>query len=496
MKALPLFSLLCIITLAAHAAAKPEIAELNFDPQCEQPGALKAAKAPAWITQITQIGGHYLANPRCWHVAPNAPEGLGRISIAIDRAQMKSNLVATILFEADDNADLAVQLFDAQGRVVVVDLFGNLVDVGKDAATDTFFIPLKKYPTADHLVIRRISGEVKVYGVVLYPVVTEGTPVKDELEKLARSLGDPLSPENPLVKGLQQIAKAGNVTLGGTKASDTKGGDAAGKVRGVYPGAVPPPAGMKIFPPTTEGLVGHWDFERGDASDASGRQHHARIRGGAQVENGLHGKALHTRKNPSSARDVSWDSATMPVTPDLNLTESLTVSAWIKYDSIAPNWGSQIVWFGDSQFGRDPWDLHLLNDGTLEFRTDRSVTGKPIFTVFDDELKLSPNGKPMPNQHVSVRSPKTLAPGTWYFVAGTLARLTPHLNILRLYVNGEQVGEVKTPESVNYPSDKMWMTIGGVDEGTWQNFDGLIDNVRVYNRPLSAAEIKSLSYQP
>ena len=485
-----------VLTASARAATKPEIAELNFDPQCEQAGALKAAKAPAWITQITQIGGHYLANPRCWHVAPAAPEGQGRISIAIDRTLMKQNLVATILFEADDTADLAVQLFDAQGRVVVVDLFGNLVDVGKDAATDTFFIPLHKYPSADHLVIRRISGEVKVYGVVLYPVVTEGTPVQEELEKLARTLGDPLSPENPLVKGLQHIAKGGNVPLGGTKVANAKDGDAAEKTRGVYPGALPPPAGMKIFPPSTEGLVGHWDFERGDASDASGRQHHGRIRGGAEIVDGLHGKALHLRKNPSSARAVSWDSATMPVTPDLNLTDSLTISAWIKYDTIAPTWGSQIAWFGDTQFGRDPWDLHLLNDGTLEFRTDRAVTGKPIFTVFGDELKLSAKGKPQPNQHVSVQSPKTLAAGTWYFVAGSIARLTPHLNVLKLYVNGEQVAEVKTPESVNYPSDQMWMTIGGVDEGTWQNFDGLIDDVRIYNRPLSAPEIKALSYQP
>jgi hypothetical protein len=102
----------------------------------------------------------------------------------------------------------------------------------------------------------------------------------------------------------------------------------------------------------------------------------------------------------------------------------------------------------------------------------------------------------MMNQHVGVWSPDTLAPETWYFVAGTIEKIAPRKTVLRLFVNGDSVGEVRTPEVVNYPTDKMWMTIGAVDLGTWQNFDGLIADVRVYNRPLSAAEIKTLYQQP
>ena len=162
----------------------------------------------------------------------------------------------------------------------------------------------------------------------------------------------------------------------------------------------------------------------------------------------------------------------------------------------SPSWGLQIVWFGDPQYGRDPWELHLLTDGTLELRTDRSVTGRPVFTVFEDEIQLSPKGVPMMNQHVGVESPDTLAPETWYFVAGTIEKLAPRQSVLKLFVNGEQVGAVQTPEVVNYPIAKMWMTIGAVDQGTWQNFDGLIEDVRVYNRPLTPAEIQALYQQP
>lgn len=35
-----------------------------------------------------------------------------------------------------------------------------------------------------------------------------------------------------------------------------------------------------------------------------------------------------------------------------------------------------------------------------------------------------------------------------------------------------------------------------MDDGTWQNFNGVIDEVRVYNRALTPAEIKALYSQP
>jgi len=167
----------------------------------------------------------------------------------------------------------------------------------------------------------------------------------------------------------------------------------------------------------------------------------------------------------------------------------------LDYASIAPRWGSQIAWFGDSQFGRDPWVLHLLTDGSVEFRSDRSVTGRPVFTVFEDEIQLSSAGKPMLNQHVAVHSPGTLAPGQWYFVAGVLEKISPRQRALKLYVNGQAVAETRTAEVVNYPTEGMFLTIGAVDGGTWQNFDGLIDEVRVYDRALAAAEIAALYRQ-
>ncbi len=495
----PLLSLLLLMLMrvAGGAAVAPEVVELSFSTRFARPGALEETKVPAWITKVEQRDGRFTDGPNCWQVMAAVPEGQGRLEITLDRKQIGGSLVATVLFDAGEDADVAVQLFDAHGRVVVVDLYGNLVDVGAAAKTDTFILPLGKYPTAEKVVIRRISGALKVYGVVLYPVVNEGTPVKEELEKLARVLGDPLSPDNPLVKGLQQIAKRGDVAIHAPPVvTSTKTQPGTPAPREKYAAAIPPAAGVKIMPPPSEGLVAHWSFNQGDAADASGRGHHGKMQAGARIGDGARGRVAQFHKNPSTDRSIPWDAVIVPASPALDLKDTMTLAAWIKFSSIAPTWGSQIIWHGDSEFGRDPWVLHVLPSGTLEFRSDRSVTGRPEFTVFENELYLAPSGKPMMNQHVGVESPQKLEREKWYFVAGTMEKTSARIRTLRLFVNGVAVSEVKTPETVNYETAQMWTTIGAVDKGTWQNFDGEIDDVRIYNRALSPAEIAVLYQQP
>ena len=212
-----IFPLLTVALSISAFAVEPKIAELSFDARFQKPGALADEKTPDWLTNVEQQGGIFLDEPKAWQVAATAAEGVGKLILSIDRERMPSNLVATILFDGDEKADIAVQLLDAQNRVVVVDLFGNIVDVGNDVATDTFVIPLKKYPSAEKIVIRRINGKVSVHGIVLYPVVVEGTPVNNAMQELARLLGDPLSPENPLVKSLRQVAKESGVSISPAK---------------------------------------------------------------------------------------------------------------------------------------------------------------------------------------------------------------------------------------------------------------------------------------
>ncbi len=470
----------------------PEVAELNFNTQLASPGGLAALGEPAWLTKVTQSGGVFADDPAAWNVAATAPKGNGRLEITIDRQRISADLVASILFDADNAADLAVQLFNDQGRVVVVDLFGNLVDVGKDLSTNTVVIPLRKYPTATKVVLRRIDGSVSVHGVVLYPVASEAEAVPEEMRKLAAALGDPLSPENPLSKGLKAIAKNAHDVIGPIVATiptpavasttSIMDGKAASPTQRYYQGALIIPS--LDTPAPVNGLMANWNFDGADAAaDAGPLQLNGH--GTYGVGKGVRGKALLL---DSAKRQA----VTIPHTPALDLKDNLTVSAWVKYTKLGANWGGQIVWYGDTHLGDDPWALHIRRDGQLEFRSDRTITGKPIFTVFDNEIRLSSSGKKVLDQHVSVVSPMLLQPETWYFVAGSMEKVSPQTRSMKLYVNGEAVAETLTNETVEYDTSKMWVEIGAVDAGTWQNFDGSIDEVRVYNRALTAAEVSAL----
>src|SRR6185503_3328782 len=76
-----------------------------------------------------------------------------------------------------------------------------------------------------------------------------------------------------------------------------------------------------------------------------------------------------------------------------------------------------------------------------------------------------------------------LALGTWTYLAGTFDGAT-----LRLYVNGAQIASMATANAIDATTGAL--RIGGNTMWT-EYFDGLIDEVRVYNRPLSPAEIQS-----
>lgn len=186
-------------------AAQPAVATLTFSSSSQQT-PLGTNSQPAWLQALEQDGGEFIDNPACWHVDSGQPAGRGRLALVIDPTLLAADLALVILCAEDTNTDMAVQLFDANNQVVAIDLFYNLLVEGKAAQTDTFIVPLRKYPTAKKILIRRVVGDVKVYGVMLQPVVSEIAADSESQLELAKLFGDPLSPENPLVKRSQQIA--------------------------------------------------------------------------------------------------------------------------------------------------------------------------------------------------------------------------------------------------------------------------------------------------
>jgi hypothetical protein len=85
-------------------------------------------------------------------------------------------------------------------------------------------------------------------------------------------------------------------------------------------------------------------------------------------------------------------------------------------------------------------------------------------------------------------------PGEWYHLAGVVDRGT---GTVKMYLNGEEKGSAEF--AANSPTrkyEKMTWKIGiaspGAQSYAWPA-KGLIDDVRIYGRALSAAEIKGLA---
>jgi hypothetical protein len=205
--------LTAVTTALAVTATSAEVAECSFDGSWSTVPVSGRTNLPPWLSGVQQSGGVFSDQPACWRVAGDQPVGRGRLSLLLDRSKLSEDVALSVLYDGGDESDLAVQLFDAEDRAIVLDLFGNLFTVGREARTDTFIVPLRKYPSATRIALRRIRGDIKVYGLALYPVVAEAQADPEALEQLRKLLGDPLSPDNPLRRATDRIARERRLQL-------------------------------------------------------------------------------------------------------------------------------------------------------------------------------------------------------------------------------------------------------------------------------------------
>lgn len=207
-------ALFCTIGLAFPAygvemADEPEPVEsaiLLFEPDLFVDPSSVAL--PAWIARVGFEGGDVGGGSSAWRVAESAPVGTGKLWVELDRSVLDENLALSVVGERKVPSDMVIQLWDGQGRIVALDLFGNITAAALESRTDTFVVPLWKYPSATRIVLRRVSGATTIYGLALIPVVMEqdiGTNTVEALQ-FARMLGDLLSPENELVRRVRVIS--------------------------------------------------------------------------------------------------------------------------------------------------------------------------------------------------------------------------------------------------------------------------------------------------
>lgn len=198
------------------------------------------------------------------------------------------------------------------------------------------------------------------------------------------------------------------------------------------------------------GLVAAFGFDEGSgttALDASGNGNVGQISGATRVPGGHFGAGLSF--NGTSDLVSVADAAT------LDLTNGITLEAWVQPTAIGG------------------WQTAMLKEGTSGL----------AYALYANEDPVGPVGYVNISGDKPVTGAGTLPLNTWSHIAMTYDGAN-----MRLYRNGVQVG-LRAQTGSTAVSTGM-LRIGG--NAVWgEYFAGLIDEVRVYDRALTAAEIQS-----
>jgi len=211
------------------------------------------------------------------------------------------------------------------------------------------------------------------------------------------------------------------------------------EVQAVVPSGPPP------------GRVGAWGFDEGsgtNVADSSGNSNTGTVTNATWAAAGKFGKALTF--NGSNAY------VSIPDSPSLDLTTGLTVEGWVNPSVSGGGFRTLLVKErpGDLVYG-----LYANSDSN---RPQSQVTVGGTAKLLDGTAAIPT--------------------GTWTHVAFTYDGTTE-----RLFVNGTQVSSVAVSGGAILTSNNPVKIGGNAIWGEW--FNGMIDEVRVYNRALSAAEI-------
>ncbi|MHC4534233.1 MAG: LamG-like jellyroll fold domain-containing protein [Planctomycetota bacterium] len=210
-----------------------------------------------------------------------------------------------------------------------------------------------------------------------------------------------------------------------------------------------------IVPVTDPNLLAYFDFERGQgtaAIDQSGHGSNGVFVGDPQWITGIYGGALDL--------DGDGDYLDAGTNDALNtLSDAITVSAWVNIRSVTTTWMS-IVMKGETAWrlgtNGDTTGIHWgFTGGARGWQAANSVTELPL--------------------------------GQWHHIAATYDRSVGGT----VYVDG--IAETVNPDPDGVAANDQPLLIGENPEALGRLFDGLIDEVRIYNKALTGTQIQSMS---
>jgi Ca2+-binding RTX toxin-like protein/DNA-binding beta-propeller fold protein YncE len=207
--------------------------------------------------------------------------------------------------------------------------------------------------------------------------------------------------------------------------------------------------------PLGEGIVAAYSFNENEGETAYdvANGHDGEVSGPDWVQ-GKYGSAL----NFVVEDDEFADLVQVPSDPAFNLTEALTVEAWVR-PRILSGYAPVVA----KARGLYNWSYELAAGG--------EEWGTPGAFIFHEEYPA-----------LAVNGAEELPPETWSHLA-----MTYNGELMRLYVNGELTD---TETSASPHSGEGWLNIGIGASTLFGEFDGKIDEVYIYDRALSGVDIE------
>jgi hypothetical protein len=218
-----------------------------------------------------------------------------------------------------------------------------------------------------------------------------------------------------------------------------------------------PSAGVSVTVAAGNTLVAAFGFDAGTgttAVDASGRGNTGTISGAAWTTSGKYGSAL--------SFDGINDLVTVADANSLDLTSGMTLEAWI-FPTAINGWETVILKEASNDLA---YALYGDNNGN-----DAGGPRRPVVSIRQGSTTYWTSGTAQ------------VALNQWTHIAATYDGA-----ILRFYVNGTLASSQTRTGSMNVSSNPLRMG-GNNIWGEW--FNGRIDEVRIYSRALSAAELQT-----
>ena len=183
------------------------------------------------------------------------------------------------------------------------------------------------------------------------------------------------------------------------------------------------------------------------ARDASSLGNAGTVSGASWTTSGRYGGAL--------SFDGENDWVTVADAASLDLTGSLTLEAWVKADANGSVWRTVLM---------------------------KEQLGGLTYGLYSDTNTGKPSGNVNVGAELDARAASELPLNAWTHLA-----VTYDGSALKLFMNGKEVGSRAVSGSLATSAGAL--RLGG--NGVWDEwFDGVIDEVRVYSRPLTAKQVR------